>query len=123
MTDTATLRATLEHFAQNIENWRLQVALLRAAVKERQAAPTELLVSVEDISGEIYHEIDSFKAVVADVAERSGEAAGELAEIGETLHLLLLEITELGTTLYSTRSEVIDRDDTAGSVLAELGDH
>ena len=34
----------------------------------------------------------------------SPEAAGELAEVGEALHLLLLEITELGTQMYATRS-------------------
>lgn len=110
MSDTAAVRATLGHFAENIEKWRLQVAVLRVEAAERQVASTELLVTVEDTAGEMYREIESFKAAVAGVAEQSGEAAGELAEIGESLRLLLLELTELGTKLYSTRSEVVDQE-------------
>lgn len=116
MTDTDTVRATLEHFAQNIEKWRLQLGLLRVEVAEKRAASTELLVDVEHTAGEMYREIESFKAVVADVATQSVDAAGELAQIGETLHLLLLELTELGTKLYSTRSdEAAPAETTAGA--------
>ena len=104
MTDQQDVRATLQHFAQNLGKWQEEAAKLRVRARKRRAASTKLLVHVEDTSDELYREIESFTATVAEVAKQSPQAAGELAEVGETLRLLLLDITELGTTLYSTRS-------------------
>jgi hypothetical protein len=104
MTNPQSARESLEHFAQNIDKWRTEAARLRQRADRPKVADTETLVQVEDTAGDIYREIESFKTVVAGIAEQSPEAAGELAEVGETLHLLLLEITEQGTRLYSTRS-------------------
>jgi len=100
------VRPTLQHFADNIGQWRGEAARLRIKAEQPHAAPTEVLVHVEDIAGEIYREIASFDVAVAGVAKHSPKAAGELAEVGETLRLLLLDITELGTKLYSTRTEL-----------------
>jgi len=105
MTDPQSARESLEHFALNIDLWRAEAARLRKLADGTQVADTEALVSVETTAGDIYREIESFKKVVAGIAEQSPDAAGELAEIGETLHLLLLEITEQGSKLYSTRSD------------------
>ena len=107
MTEPQDVRATLQHFAQNLGKWREESTRLRDRAKSRRAASTKLLVHVEDTSGELYREIESFTATVAEVAKQSPQAAGELAEVGETLRLLLLDITELGTKLYSTRSAPI----------------
>ena len=106
MTNPQDVRTTLQHFAENIGRWRAEATRLRGKTEEQQAASTELLVHVEDTAGEIYREIESFDVAVADVAKQSPQAAGELAEVGETLRLLLLDITELGTQLYSTRTEL-----------------
>jgi len=107
MSDPQDVRTTLQHFADNLPKWQAKAAKLRVRAKGRRAASTKLLVHVEDASGELYREIESFNATVAEVARQSPQAAGELAEVGETLRLLLLDITELGIKLYSTRSASI----------------
>ena len=107
MTDQQDLRVTLRHFAENLSRWREEAARLRTRSKRGRMASTKLLVHVEDTAGELYREIESFNVTVAAVVKQSPLAAGELAEVGETLRLLLLDITELGTRLYSTRSAAV----------------
>jgi hypothetical protein len=109
MTDSHDLRATLTHFAENIDKWRAEAARLRAETEGKRGVATELLVHVEDTSGDVYREIQAFNTAVAEVSKQSPQAAGELAEVGEALHLLLLDFTELGTKLYSTRSQAPKR--------------
>ena len=104
MTEPPDVRVALQHFAQNINQWREEATRLRSEAEVTRLASTERLVAVEDASGAMYREIEHFNAVVADVAKQSPQAAGELAEVGEVLRLLLLDITESGTKLYSTRS-------------------
>jgi hypothetical protein len=106
MTNPQDVRSTLQHFADNIGRWRAEAGRLRARTEQQDTASTELLVHVEDTAGDIYREIESFDIAVADVAKQSPQAAGELAEVGEILRLLLLDITELGTKLYSTRAQL-----------------
>ena len=107
MTDIAEVSDRLRHYGANIERWRAEAKRLRsqaAASSVDHAADTESLVGLERTADDIYAEIESFKKTVAEIAATSPTAAGELAEVGEVLHLLLLEITELGIKLYSTHS-------------------
>jgi len=101
MTGTPDIRTTLRHFAENIERWKAEAARLRSETEGTQVVATDLLIHIEDTSGEMYREIAVFNTVVAEVAQRSPEAAAELAGVGEALHLLLLDFTELGTGLYA----------------------
>jgi len=101
VSDDPDIRETLKHFAENIDRWRAQTAQLRADTDGKQGVTTEVLVHIEDTSGDIYREIEAFNLAVTRVAEQSPKAAGELAGVGEALHLLLLDLTELGTGLYS----------------------
>lgn len=112
MSDPQDIRVTLQHFAQNIGGWREEASRLRARSRRKTSASTKLLVHLEDTSGELYREIESFDATVAVVAKQSPLAAGELAEVGEALRLLLLDITEMGTKLYSTRSAPVEQEPT-----------
>ena len=108
-TDLAEVTDRLRHFGVNIERWRGEAKRLRqeaAASSVTNASDTESLVGLERTAGDIYDEIANFKETVAEIAATSPAAAGELAEIGEILHLLLLDITELGIKMYSTRSGV-----------------
>ena len=111
-TEPEDVRTTLQHFASKLGEWRKEADRLRARSERRRVASTKLLVHVEDTSGELYREIESFNATVAEVAKQSPQAAGELAEVGETLRLLLLEITEAGVKLYSTRSKPVAHEPT-----------
>jgi len=110
MTDPHDIRVTLQHFAQNISRWREEASRLRIRARRKGVASTKVLVRVEDTSSELYREIEDFNATVAAVAKQSPRAAGELAEVGEALRLLLLDITEMGTQLYSTRSAPIAQE-------------
>jgi hypothetical protein len=115
MTNTQDIRTTLQHFAENIDKWRAEASRLRAEADGRGDVSTELLVHIEDVSGKVYREIESLNAVVAEVGKKSPQAAGELAQVGEALHLVLLDITEIGTGLYSARSTLpADPDGTEG---------
>jgi hypothetical protein len=109
MTDGHDIRATLTHFAENIDKWRAEVARFRTETDGKRGVATELLVRIEDTSGDMYREIEAFNATITEVSKQSPQAAGELAEVGEALQLLLLDFTELGTKLYSTRSRAPKR--------------
>lgn len=107
MTDVDVIKNRLRHFGEHIERWRAEATRLRdraGSDTASSATDAESLVQVETTAGAIYDEIATFKETVLDIAATSPEAAGELAEVGEALHLLLLEITELGTQMYATRS-------------------
>ena len=92
--------------APDIALWRSEAQRLDAAAKLPGAKFDDtLLVSLEDTSGRIYAGIASFDALVADIDKTSHVAAGQIAEVGDALRLLLMEITELGTRLYSLRSD------------------
>jgi hypothetical protein len=105
MTDTVDLRLRLGAIATEIEHWRSEASRLRAAGQLPDAASDDaLLLSVEEVSGAIYRGIVDFEELVAEVDRKSHAAAGQVADLGDALRLVLLEITELGTRLYSLRS-------------------
>lgn len=104
MTSKDDLRLRLGTIATDIEHWRNEANRLRAAAKLPSAASDDaLLLSVEEISGGIYRGIETFDELVVDVDRKSHVAAGQVAELGDALRLMLLEITEIGTGLYSLR--------------------
>ena len=114
MTDTAELSDRLGHYRANIERWQREAKQLRGTADVSRAgspADTESLVGLERTADEIYAEIASFKDGWVELAETGPDAAGELADISETLHLLLLEITESGIDMYRSRSGLIAADE------------
>ncbi len=109
MTDIGTVAERLQQYGTHIGGWREDAAKLRARaalVSGATPAETEELVALEKTATDIHDEIAGFKETVAEIAATSPAAAGELADVGETLHLLLLEITEIGTGMYRSRSAV-----------------
>ena len=84
MTDTAELSDRLGHYRANIERWQREAKQLRGTADVSRAGSP---------------------------AETGPDAAGELAEISETLHLLLLEITESGIDMYRSRSGLVAADE------------
>lgn len=91
--------------AARIAEWRTDAALLRGVLAE-SAGPVdpELLLAIEETTGKIYREIEAFDAIVANIDKQSHSAAGLIAEVGDALRLVLMEITELGTAMYSRQS-------------------
>jgi hypothetical protein len=105
MTNSDELRQRLLAMAADIEQWRSEARRLRDAAQLPGAASDDvLLLSVEETSGAIYRGIAGFDELVLDVDRESHVAAGQVAEVGDALRLVLMEITELGTGLYSLRS-------------------
>lgn len=103
--ETVDLVSRLNGMATDVENWRSEANRLREAARQPEAATDNaLLLSLEETSGAIYAGIDAFTELVEDVDRQSHAAAGQIAEVGDALRLLLMEITELGTGLYSLRS-------------------
>ena len=91
--------------AARITEWRSDAALLRGVLTDTQGpVDPELLLAVEEATGKIYREIEAFDAMVANIDKKSHAAAGQIADVGDALRLVLLEITELGTAMYSRQS-------------------
>jgi hypothetical protein len=121
MTDTDDLRQRLQAMATDIVRWRAEATRLRDATQLPGAATDDaLLLSVEETSGEIYREIDTFDELVKDVDRTSHVAAGQVAEVGDALRLILMEITELGTGLYGLRSADVLEPVDVGPELVEF---
>jgi hypothetical protein len=107
MIDIADVSARLNRTAARIEAWRAQAAQLQALVEAAQitrSVSDSLLQSVEETAGAIYAEIDAHEALKAELAAENPAAAAELAEVGEALHLVLMEITELSTQMYAVHA-------------------
>lgn len=91
--------------AARIAEWRTDAALLRGVLAESTGpVDPELLLAVEETTGKIYHEVEAFDAIVANIDKQSHAAAGLIAEVGDALRLVLMEITELGSAMYSRQS-------------------
>ena len=100
------LSARLSALSTEIAVWRSEAQRLDAAARLPNAKfDDELLLSVEETSGRIYEGIADFDALVVDIDKKSHAAAGQIAEVGDTMRLVLMEITELGTRLYSLRAD------------------
>jgi hypothetical protein len=102
MTQTTDIADRLHLTASRIAQWQLDASRLNAILAERPG-PVEplVLLDVEETSGAIYREIDAFDSLLADVDRKSHAAAGQIAEVGDALRLVLLSITELGTAMYA----------------------
>lgn len=88
--------------ASRIAQWKLDAQRLKAILHERPGRLEPLvMLDVEETSGAIYREIDAFEALLADIDRKSHAAAGQIAEVGDALRLVLLSITELGTEMYA----------------------
>ena len=91
--------------ASRIAQWNVDAQRLRIILDERQG-PMEplILLDVEETSGAIYREIAAFDELLADIDRKSHAAAGQIAEVGDALRLVLLTITELGTEMYGRQT-------------------
>ena len=91
--------------AARITEWRADASLLRGVLTDSEGpVDPQLLLAVEETTGKIYREIEAFDAMVANIDKKSHAAAGQIAEVGDALRLILLEIVELGTAMYSRQS-------------------
>ncbi len=111
VSDIGALTARLRPTAQKIEQWRAEAAKirqLRQTAVETSAVTPEILLGVEEIAGQIYVEIATFDALVAEVETVSPQSAAELGAVGDALRLVLLEITELGTDMYGVTSHTTE---------------
>jgi hypothetical protein len=97
----------LKALGADLVRWRAEADRLRTiadAALDSRHVEEEALVNVEQSAGMLYAEIETFDALLRDVASKSPAAASELATVDDALRLLLLDVTELGTRLYSIRS-------------------
>lgn len=102
MTDTNDIAERLNLTASRIAQWQADARRLTAILNERPG-PLESLVmlDVEETSTAIYSEIEAFDGLLVDIDLKSHAAAGQIAEVGDALRLVLLSITELGTAMYA----------------------
>ena len=115
MRTRSELIASLTEARDRVEEWRAKGERIRQLANEAldtREAREDRLHEVEETAGEIYQAIAEFKKLVAEVADQSPVAAGELAAFDDALHLVLLGITELGTLMYSVRSRIAQTDAT-----------
>ena len=102
MTQTSDIADRLHLTASRIAQWKLDAKRLSTILHERPGRLEPLvLLDVEETTGAIYREITAFDALLADVDRKSHAAAGQIAEVGDALRLVLLSITELGTEMYA----------------------
>lgn len=108
MTQSNEIADRLHLTASRIAQWKLDAQRLRTILDERPG-PLEALVllDVEETSGAIYREIAAFDALLLDIDRKSHSAAGQIAEVGDALRLVLLSITELGTAMYARQGEPV----------------
>ncbi len=106
MTQTTEIADRLHLTASRIAQWKLDAQRLRTILDERPGQLEALvLLDVEETSGAIYREIAAFDALLVDIDRKSHAAAGQIAEVGDALRLVLLQITELGTEMYGRQPE------------------
>lgn len=102
MSETTDIADRLHLTASRIAQWQQDAARLQAILDERPGRLEPLvMLDVEETSGAIYREIEAFDTLLADIDRKSHAAAGQIAEVGDALRLVLLTITELGTAMYA----------------------
>lgn len=102
MTQNIEIADRLHLTASRIAEWKRDATRLRGILHQRSGRIEPLIMlDVEETTGAIYREITAFDALLADVDRKSHEAAGQIAEVGDALRLVLLSITELGTEMYA----------------------
>lgn len=115
MSSNAEIAKRLHHFADNIDRWRTEATSLKQLVGRMRddKAAVDQLVALEETANQIYADVAAFRETVDEIAEKSPEAASQLAGVSDALHLVLLEITELGLKLYEKHSGLPQTADTA----------
>jgi hypothetical protein len=119
------LYARLKQLSENLSSWRKQAERLRfeayRAERSGQVDDQEL-VDLEGTAGEIYAGIETFNTLLLEIAKQSATGPAEFAEVGDALHLVLLEVTEVGTRIYRARSAGprATHDDAQGPILSAL---
>jgi len=102
MTQNIEIADRLHLTASRIAEWKRDATRLRGILHQRSGRIEPLIMlDVEETTGAIYREITAFDALVVDVDRKSHAAAGQIAEVGDALRLVLLSITELGTEMYA----------------------
>lgn len=102
MSDTTEIADRLHLTASRITQWNADAARLRAILNEQPGRLDPLvMLDMEETSTAIYREIDAFDTLLIDIDRKSHAAAGQIAEVGDALRLILLAITELGTQMYA----------------------
>ena len=102
MTQNTEIADRLHLTASRIAEWKRDATRLRGILDERSGRIEPLIMlDVEETTGAIYREITAFDALVVDIDRKSHAAAGQIAEVGDALRLVLLSITELGTEMYA----------------------
>jgi hypothetical protein len=102
MSETSDIADRLHLTASRIRQWRADAERLGAILHERPGRLEPLvMLDVEETTGAIYREIEAFDTLLADIDRKSHAAAGQIAEVGDALRLVLLAITELGTEMYA----------------------
>ena len=94
----------LEPFIAHAAAWRADGKVL-AALAAQTRVSDEVLLRVEEISGEIQTEIGRLSEMVRSIPAQSPTDLALITEVSDALRLVLLEITETGTKLYSSRSQ------------------
>jgi hypothetical protein len=104
----------LRQIGHHIEAWRdeaRRIGRMTDAAVAFKSIDDAHLIDLERTSGEIYAEIAAFNLLVPEIAATNPIVAGQLAEVGDALQLVLLEITELGTRMYSLRSGEVETEE------------
>ena len=107
MSDAETLISQLTEILQKTKRWREDLEVIRALAQRAttlRAVSEEQLLSVEEISAAVYAQVAAFNTMVTGHGEPSELETTMIAEVGDVLRLLSLEITELSTTMYAALS-------------------
>jgi hypothetical protein len=100
MNDSFAMVERLRRTAARIAEWQAEADRLRATIG-LNGRDEQMLVQIEQTAGAIYREIDAFDAIREEIERQSPAAAGEIAEVGDALRLVLMEITELSIAAYA----------------------
>jgi hypothetical protein len=92
MNDTIALVERLKRTAERIGEWRANVARFQATMG---LTSTDETLDIERIIKAIQREIVAFEELVAEIERKSRGASADMAELRDTLRLLLMEFTEL----------------------------
>jgi hypothetical protein len=106
MSDAVELTDRLRPMAGKIAGWRAdaeRISSMMAEASKNNSSDPAALERIEETAGAIFREVEVFRLLLADIAQSSPKAAGELAGVSDELHLVLMEITELSTRMYSFR--------------------
>jgi hypothetical protein len=125
MSDAAPLADSLTAILQKTKRWREDLEVIRALEQRattHRAVSEQQLVSVEEISAAVYAEITAFNAMITGHGNPSELEATMIAEVGDVLRLLSLEITELSTRMYAARSAWALDNGTTDAPVPELAD-